>query len=169
VVISKEYKNLSDITGVPVPAEAYSLNSLTYRMKKMEIEQKDGIKSWGSLNVKLKHPDHDEKLEKLTGYGYLSKDEKFFRFKLAKHIDGHVYYMAAVGSWNLEIDKIYTLSESPNLIRAHLEFDKVFGDQSADGTFRLTKGKPYPQGVFDFVEEGAFSASGDFEFQEVRK
>ena len=85
--------------------EAYSLSSLTYRMKKMEIEQKDGVESWGNLNVKLKHPDHDEKFESLTGYSYLSMGEESFRIKLAKTIDGHLYYMAAVGSWNLEINK----------------------------------------------------------------
>jgi len=152
-----------------VLVEAYSLSSLTYRMKKMEIEQKDGIESWGNLNVKLKHPDHDEKFESLTGYSYLSMGEESFRIKLAKTIDGHLYYMAAVGSWNLEINKEYPLKGNRDLIFAHLEFDEIPGDQYADGTFRLTRGKPYPQGVFGFFEEGAFSASGDFEFLKVRE
>jgi hypothetical protein len=153
---------------VPVLTEAYSLNSLTFRMKKMEVKQKGDIESWGDLNVKL-NSEYGEHSLNLTGYGYGSSDNELFRIKFSGEIEGHHYYMLAWGRLDLEVNRIYTLGRNEEHIRAHLEIDKIPTDQFADGTFRLTRNGPYPQGVFNFVEGGAFSAEGEFDYKQVRK
>jgi hypothetical protein len=154
------------MTGVLALAEAYSLSSLTCRMKKMGIKNSVSSQVSGDLEVIFKHQDYGDHTLKLEGRGHLFSEHGFFYINPKyRELDGHRYYMAIKFRADLEVEKTYTLDRNDESVGAHLEIDGIEGDKYASGTFRLSKGGQYPEGEFKLFEEGLFSAEGTFAFK----
>lgn len=165
----KGYKYLSDVTGVRKLISEYRVISLIFRIKEM-VEKTSSESFYGTLKITYSHPDlGDHTFTAVNEFGYLLGDEEFFRISpRTQKLGGRDYYLVVKFRRGLDPHKDYPLDGTGQTVSAHLELDGIEGDKYASGTFRLLRGGDYPQGKFDIYEEGVFSASGEFEYKEIK-
>jgi len=165
----KGYKYLSDVTGVGKLISEYRVISLIFRIKEM-VEKTSSESFYGTLKITYSHPDlGDYTFTAVNEFGYLLGDEEFFRVSpKTRKLGGHDYYLVVKFRKGLNVGELYRLDKTGETVSAHLELDGIEGDKNASGTFLLKKGGDYPVGEFKIFEEGVFSASGEFEYKEIK-